>query len=401
MEKLIVGPFQATKTSTLIIINALDECRDEEPASAILSVLSRYVHDIPWVKFFITGRPEPRIRSGFLLASLQPITEVLKLHEVDRSSVDDDIKLFFGTRLNDIAKARSDCSFAEDWPNSSDIRILCKKATGFFIYASTVVKFVTSKNRIPTEQLDLIVSSAQSTTHEGKGIDPLYTQVLEQAVDNVDVDDMDKDKIYSRFKTVVGTVLLVFNPLSVGALSDLLKISTIPTTLHSLHSLLLIPDKEKTDTPIKPFHKSFPDFITDPKRCRDKWFYVDPAVHHAEILLSCLNLMKEKLKKNICSLDDYVILSDVKNLPACRKVNIGDSLEYACCFWTKHLLEMPGSSAGEVQKAIDEFFNIHLLHWIEVLVVTRNLGIGVYAMNDIEKWYASVSTVQTIYQDMC
>jgi hypothetical protein len=106
--------------------------------------------------------------------------------------------------------------FTEDWPNSSEIDILCTKAAGFFIYASTVVKFVASKNRIPTEQLDLIISSPQSTTHEGKGIDPLYTQVLEQAVDDVDADDVDKDKIYSRFKTVVGAVLLVFNPLSVG-----------------------------------------------------------------------------------------------------------------------------------------------------------------------------------------
>jgi len=65
MEKLIVGPFQATNIQTIIIIDALDECRDEEPASALLSILSCYVDKIPLVKFLITGRPEPRIRSGF------------------------------------------------------------------------------------------------------------------------------------------------------------------------------------------------------------------------------------------------------------------------------------------------------------------------------------------------
>jgi len=43
LETLIVGPFQALQTPTLIIIDALDECRDEEPVSAILSVLSCYV----------------------------------------------------------------------------------------------------------------------------------------------------------------------------------------------------------------------------------------------------------------------------------------------------------------------------------------------------------------------
>ena len=47
METLIVGPFQAIKIPSLIIIDALDECKDEEPASVLLSVLSRYVGQDP------------------------------------------------------------------------------------------------------------------------------------------------------------------------------------------------------------------------------------------------------------------------------------------------------------------------------------------------------------------
>jgi len=64
MEKVIVGPFKAIPIPTLIIVDALDECKDEEPASVILSVLSRFVDEI-LIRFFITGRPEPHIRSGF------------------------------------------------------------------------------------------------------------------------------------------------------------------------------------------------------------------------------------------------------------------------------------------------------------------------------------------------
>jgi hypothetical protein len=158
MEKVIVGPFKSTHISTLIIIDALDECRDEEPASAILSILSRYAGQIPSVKFFITGRPEPRIRSGFRLESLLPITEVFKLHEVKPEAVNSDIRLFFQTKLTSLAKTRSDCDLMEDWPSPSDIEILCMKAAGFFIYASTVIKFVTSKTHTPTEQLNRITS---------------------------------------------------------------------------------------------------------------------------------------------------------------------------------------------------------------------------------------------------
>ena len=40
MEKLIVEPLEATGIPTLIIIDALDECKDGNPTSAILSILT-------------------------------------------------------------------------------------------------------------------------------------------------------------------------------------------------------------------------------------------------------------------------------------------------------------------------------------------------------------------------
>jgi len=396
MEKLIVGPLKATHTPTLIIIDALDECKDEQPASAILSILSHYVDQIPNVKFFITGRPESQIRSGFRLRSILPITEILKLHEVKPETVDNDIKLFFQTQLADLAENRSDCDSMEDWPSPSDIETLCKKAAGFFIYASTVVKFVASESDPPAERLALITSLPHSTTEEGRsGVDQLYIKVLQQAFHGVHADN---SQHYLCFQAIVGTVSLVFNPLSVKGLSDLLKVSTahVRSVLRSLHSLLLVPDT--TEDPIHIFHKSFPDFLIDPKHCEDKQFFVEPSVHHAEILLSCLRLMGERLKKDIYNLDDHTAISEVKGLSAQWKGYIGDALEYACCFWTKHLLRIPGDSScvKEVKKAIDKFFTTHLLYWIEVLVLTKNLGIGVYAMNDVEQWFVLVSPVQIV-----
>ena len=391
MEKLLVGPLKASRIPTLIIIDALDECKDEEPASAILSVLSRYVDKIPHVKFFITGRPEPRIRSGFRLKSLRPITEVFRLQDVERSSVDHDIKLFFRTQLDHITKTRSDWDLTQAWPSSSDIDILCRKAAGLFIYASTVVKFVALVQRMPTKQLERIISFPQNTAYEGRtGTDLLYTQILEQAATNMGSDEDDKE-IYSHFKAVVGAISLVFNPLSIRALSDLLRLSDVSTTLRSLHSLLLIPDV--TEDPIRIFHKSFPDFLTDPSRCKNEKFFVDPAIHHAEILISCLRLMGERLKRNICNLDDHAILSEVNDISARKKDCIGDALGYACQFWTRHLLDTPATSprVKEVQETIDQFFTRHLLNWIEVLVLVGNLNAGIYALNDIGQWYTRVS----------
>jgi hypothetical protein len=66
---------------------------------------------------------------------------------------------------------------------------------------------------------------------------------------------------------------------------------------------------------------------------------------------------------------------NVNDLSARRKEHIGDALEYACQFWTKHLVKSPssGSDAGRVQKAIDKFFTTHLLFWIEVLIIMETL----------------------------
>jgi len=403
MEKLIVGPFQATYVPTLVIIDALDECRDEEPASALLSVLSRYVDDIPLVKFFITGRPEPRIHSGFRLESLRPHTDILKLHEVEPSSVDNDIKLFFKTRFIEIANNRHDCSLAEDWPGPHSIDILCKKAGGLFIYASTVVKFIASRHYPPDERIVLVISLPQDTSHEGRsGIDLLYTQVLEHSFHDVDSHDYE---LYSRFRSVVGSIVLTFHPLSIKTLSDLLTNCGTPTRISSalctLHSLLLIPDT--IGDPIRIFHKSFPDFLTDPKRCTDNQFFINPSVHHKEILFSCLNVMRDRLKRNICNLNNFTVLSEVEDLPTLRATCIGGALEYACHFWTSHLAKIPGSSNGveEVHMAIDKFFKTGFLFWIEVLILTGNLDIGVYGLNDIEQWYTLVSDVQSFCQNLC
>ena len=400
MEKLLVGPLKTTQTTTLIIIDALDKCKDKEPASAILSILSRYVDQIPTVKFFITGRPEPRIRSGFRLESLVPITQVLKLHEVRPEVVDKDIELFFRTLLTHLVRNRSDFDLTEDWPSPPDLRVLCKKAAGFFIYASTAVKFIASETDSPTERLSLITSLPETTVEEGRtGVDQLYTQILQQAFSGGHPGNSQR---YLQFRTVVGAVLLLFNPLSIKDLSNLLGCSPqyIQNITRFLHSLLLVPGS--IEEPIRIFHKSFPDFLMDPNRCEDEKFVVKPAGCHAEILLACLRLMEEKLRRDICSLGDYAVLSEVKPLPSYKKDCIGGGLEYACKFWTKHLLEIPSSNphAEKVQKAIEKFFKVHLLHWIEVLAITGSLGVGVHAMNDIQQWHTLVSCIQFISQNL-
>ena len=145
MEKLIVEPLRSAVLSTVIVIDALDECKDEEPSSAILSVLGWFVQQIPRVKFFITGRPEPRIKTGFRLPLLIDSTDVFILHNVDPSLINNDIWLFLKHELSELSRR---CRL-DGWPGNKDLNILCRRAAGLFVYAVVSVKFLDNKIQLP------------------------------------------------------------------------------------------------------------------------------------------------------------------------------------------------------------------------------------------------------------
>ena len=65
MKQFLIDPLHSTRISTIIVIDALDECVDKDPESAILLMLGQLVSEIPLVKFFITSRPERHIMAGF------------------------------------------------------------------------------------------------------------------------------------------------------------------------------------------------------------------------------------------------------------------------------------------------------------------------------------------------
>ena len=110
-------------------------------------------------------------------------------------------------------------------------------------------------------------------------------------------------------------------------------------------------------------------------------------------MLACLNVMNERLKKNICRLDDHIVLREVRDLDTREGAYIGDTLKYACRFWVKHLVETAtsGPDVGKVYEAVDKFFTTCFLFWVEVLILVGDLGVGVYALDDIQQWCTLVS----------
>ena len=168
MEKLIVSPFEATQIRTLIIIDALYEC-DRQSVIEFLSSLSQHMTGIPNVKFFVTRR-SGITDSGFYRGLQAPHPEkMIKLYRVERSLVDDDIKLILRAGLGECAKMcrdNRDYSLPRDWPNSHVIDSLCFKARGSLLCASEFVRRVVGQIRYPPHQYDL--STWTLTLHMNK-----------------------------------------------------------------------------------------------------------------------------------------------------------------------------------------------------------------------------------------
>ena len=380
MEKLIVQPLAESAVSTVIVIDALDECVDEEPASAILSVLGQFVAEIPMVKFFITGRPVSRIQEGFRLPLLADATDVFVLHEVEPSQVTNDIRLFFTHSFAELKRQRRGL---DDWPTEEQVDLLCERAGGLFVYAMATVRFIGERNNSPKKQLDRLLQSQESSVFEGRTrlktnatLDLLYTSILQEAFG---ADHPENDP---RIRSVLGAVVLAANPLSPSAVAALLGFESeeVLPLLSSLHSLLVLP--EDTDLPVRPFHKSLPDFIVDPDRCTNPRFRVFPPDHHTELLSGCLETMNRELKRNMCNLPDGVANSDVIDLKERVEEHIGQGLKYACRSWHKHLVEtIPTRIIPILHRFLEEKF----LFWLEVLSVLGAAREAVEALGAISE----------------
>ncbi|KAF9646630.1 hypothetical protein BDM02DRAFT_3067219, partial [Thelephora ganbajun] len=367
MDKLVVRPLKKSEISTVIVIDALDECKDEEPASAILSVLGQFVSKIPKVKFFVTGRPEPRIREGFRLPLLAEATDVFVLHDVEPSLINNDIRLFFKHGFLELARRQQEL---DDWPTKEQLDLLCERAAGLFVYATATIKFVDHRNNDPKGQLDRLLRSPESSAREGKTkfkgnttLDSLYMSIFQEAFNDDDPEDDHKTR------SVLGAVVLAADPLFPSTIATLLGFGTkdVFLRLSSVHSLLIL--HEDADSPVRPFHKSFPDFIVDPTRCTNERCHVSPPSHHPELLAGCFELMKQTLEKNMCNLPDAVVNRKVKDLHERTKQHLSPALQYACMSWYKHVIDERTARTPAITSALHRFLEKKFLFWLEVLSV--------------------------------
>jgi hypothetical protein len=178
---------------------------------------------------------------------------------------------------------------------------------------------------------------------------------------------------------VLGTVVLLRNPLSPLALEALLNMraNSVRETLVHLHSVVIVPEDDIRV--IRLLHPSFFDFITNPTRCPNPTFLVDVKTQHTLLARACLGAMKE-LRRDICGIKNPSILNnEVENLSTKIVQHIPPHLQYACRNWAFHLAH--GMVSDVVLEAVKEFSSKYLLYWVEVCSLLGELRNAILALD--------------------
>ncbi|THG93889.1 hypothetical protein EW026_g7463 [Hermanssonia centrifuga] len=389
-QNFIKNPMAGISRPILVVIDALDECGDnDKQRDALIKLLTTPDKLPPNLRFFITSRSEDDILCHFKGANKDHIL-VKYMSEISSQSTSADISLYIRTRLID------DCQ-----PKLKDIDDLCcqtlaRISQGLFQWAFVACQQIARppRGRTSRERYDKLVQSGADLRHDSL-LDYLYTDVLCALFE-------DDEEVMNRFKSVLGVVLSSLEPLSltpVKALHETLKQSDEPYDAGDILRYLgsLLSGVTDTNIPIRPLHTSFLDFLTDPER--SKRFSVDMTQGHNNLLLASLRIMKRDLAFNICKLESsYVMNEDILDLPKRIRDYIPEHLSYSCRFWARHLdvASTNGMSveiSRQTRDLLEPFMNEKLLFWLEALSVLGGVTLAFQALAIVARVFKSVSTV--------
>ena len=365
---------QSSCASYVLVVDALDECDDDNSIRIILQLLAE-ARSLKTVRLrvFLTSRPEVSIRHGFYQMSETTHYDIA-LHNVSPLIIDRDISVFLEHNLRLIGEEDSQ---EAGWPGAEAIKALVQSTNGLFIWAATACRFIRAGLFADERLRTLLEGDASSTaTTPEEHLNGIYLTVLRNSV-RPGFSQQDKEEFYSILRHILGSLMAVFSPLSVNSLSRLLAIprQRVDRILKDLHAILDIP--KDLNSPLYLHHPSLRDFLLNVKRCGDPNFWVDEKQAHQALATRCIQLMSTSLKEDICGVGrPGVLVADIKSSQVQRC--LPPDVQYACLYWIQHL-QKSGTQLQDYDQ-VHQFLQEHLLHWLEALCWMRRVSEGIHAI---------------------
>ncbi|KAF2465020.1 uncharacterized protein BDR25DRAFT_346335 [Lindgomyces ingoldianus] len=314
----------------IIVIDALDECEQDNDIRVILQLLSRTKGLKPVsLRILVTSRPELHIRLGFKQMPDGTYEDlILHEHKVAKETIKHNIRIYLEYEL---ARTRKDRSLPLEWPGEKSIQKLVKMAVPLFIFAATVCRFVGETSGNPRRRLEDVL---KYKTEDVSKLSMTYLPILKSLFTTQD--RKEKRKLSGEFQEIVGSIVVLENPLSINSLARLIGKAKedISCRLDSLHSVLSIPNRD--NVPIRLLHLSFREFLVDTSN-KESPFWVDKRERHEKLASHCIKLMSgpDSLRQNICGLLPRTLKSKVDKGRITSYIS--PELQYACCYWVYHL----------------------------------------------------------------
>jgi NACHT domain len=388
LKELILNPLlniDPPPHPVLIILDALDEC-EEKGAAKILPLVFKHLTGIPFLRILITSRPEPHLSSVFNEAS--NLTKTV-LHDIEASVIRQDIRLYISTELARISQ-KFNLAVPANWPTDAERNSLIEKCGKLFVYAATAIRFIGhDRARDPPRYLRLILDTgslrkAHMTPYSH--LDSLYMEVLRNSLP-----PYNDGEILTRFQTVVGSIVLLREPLPLHSLAHFVQYESriVEACLSHLHSVI-VPPSNVHETPCI-CHPSFLEFITDPSRCSMPEFVIVPKpeqeLRHA---IRCFELMGTHLKRDVAGISDPSLLNEqVDGFAEKVREALLPDVQYACRYWASHLLCL---DFGErrLMEELEGFAKRSILWWFEAMSLLGSVSNAVRSIEEAHHWAVCV-----------
>ncbi|RXW21074.1 hypothetical protein EST38_g4782 [Candolleomyces aberdarensis] len=275
-----------------ILIDGLDECKDEDRQTELLLAIKEcFVDTSTPFRLFISSRPEWAIRSA-----LKPGGHLhgaaYRIQLSDQYDATADIRRFLWRRLLALIPQDDESG---PWFSEADVERLVEAASGQFVYAATVIRFLSERRASPVKRLNTLLTwiSSGSGNNPLSALDNLYTQIVTSAKTTyetaVDQDGGEGDRFLLLLRSYQLSSL--YDPiLDVVPIQDwdmLLsgELNTHELILSDLRSLMTTVELKQISKfgnsfpapGSRPFalyiyHKSFIDFCGDQSRAKDLYF---------------------------------------------------------------------------------------------------------------------------------
>ena len=314
----------------VVVIDGLDETDRAhlKDTATIFSLLFRGLADYQNAKVFISSRTEDDIRNPFARHMTDSHVRHVHLDTAAQSSIDD-VAAFLRRKVVQIVED-NDLNWIE-WPGEKRMATLAIRASGLFIWASTVAKFLQEQiDALGTECLNDVLDMI--TAEDLSDINHLYNFILRQTYRG----KWDDRWEYEKFRRLVGAIVVLREPLKLHDLRQLLDIrqtaSDTPVDvvnfIRRLRTVLVAGADVVDDDTIPRLHKSFYEFIISQEV--PSQFRIDPNISEMELASKCLCRLSFA-HTNIAGLQ-----SDVLPGP----------FRYASRFWSSHLCQGNGTTTG-------------------------------------------------------